>query len=171
MKTIEFKQWWLEQALNSDSDSDSDMPILEEPTDYDELDMKVLGFKTTERLNGDWNSLLFEIRNYGDDENKSVGKNLFWDWVEEVVDEEIEYDECVGCEKKVKVDYETGKGYTIGNCNNCDMMLCRGCLESGTADMCKYCVVSVVENFAENLNSYPKEMVDKIIDMMKKDME
>tara|TARA_R110000787_G_scaffold279083_1_gene389081 strand:+ start:184 stop:744 length:561 start_codon:yes stop_codon:yes gene_type:complete len=29
----------------------------------DKLDIKVLGFKTTDRLDGDWNSLLFEIRN------------------------------------------------------------------------------------------------------------
>ena len=48
-------------------------------------------------------------------------------------------DECVACGKEVVVDYETGKGYTIANCNNCDKMLCRDCLESGTEDMCKYC--------------------------------
>lgn len=120
--------------------------------EYDTLDMKVLGFKTTERLNGNWNSLLFEIRNYGDDE------------------EEEEKDECEGCEKDVVVEYEDCKGYTIANCDNCGMMLCRECLETGTAEMCKYCVVSVVENFAENLNSYPKEKVDKIIAMMKEDM-
>ena len=39
-------------------------------SDYecDELDMKILGFKTTERLDGDWNSLLFGIRNHECDE-------------------------------------------------------------------------------------------------------
>ena len=36
--------------------------------EYDELDMKILGFKTTERLDGDWNSLLFEVRNHECDE-------------------------------------------------------------------------------------------------------
>ncbi len=54
---------------------------------------------------------------------------------------EEEKDVCVGCEKEVVVDYETGKGYTIANCDTCDKMLCRDCLESGTEDMCKYCVV------------------------------
>tara|TARA_R110002167_G_scaffold207035_2_gene411232 strand:+ start:2961 stop:3611 length:651 start_codon:yes stop_codon:yes gene_type:complete len=32
-------------------------------SEEDKLDIKVLGFKTTDRLDGDWNSLLFEIRN------------------------------------------------------------------------------------------------------------
>ena len=37
----------------------------EEEEEEEELDMKVLGFLTTDRLDGDWNSLLFEIRNHG----------------------------------------------------------------------------------------------------------
>ena len=85
-------------------------------------------------------------------------------------EEEEEKDVCEGCEKEVVVEYEDYKGYTIANCENCTSMLCRECLESGTADMCKYCVVGVVEKFAENLNSYPKENVDRIIAMMKEDM-
>jgi len=35
-----------------------------EEEESNQLDMKVLGFLTTERLDGDWNSLLFEIRNH-----------------------------------------------------------------------------------------------------------
>jgi len=41
---------------------------------YDNLDKKVLGFKTTERLEGDWISLLFEIRNYKDIKLINIGK-------------------------------------------------------------------------------------------------
>ena len=37
----------------------------------DQLDMKVLGFLTTDRLDGDWNSLLFEIRNHEFEEEDS----------------------------------------------------------------------------------------------------
>ena len=37
----------------------------------DQLDMKVLGFLTTDRLDGDWNSLLFEIRNHEFEEEES----------------------------------------------------------------------------------------------------
>ena len=36
----------------------------DEEDEVDKLDMKILGFKTTKRLNEDWNSLLFEIRNH-----------------------------------------------------------------------------------------------------------
>ena len=42
----------------------------------DELDKKILGFKTTERLDGDWNSLLFEIRNYEFDLQNQVNKSI-----------------------------------------------------------------------------------------------
>lgn len=188
----------------------------EDEEEYDTLDMKVLGFNTTERLDGNWHSLLFEIRNYGDDEEDDEDMPILSD-DEEDEDEEIngimlsryfkslneefcvycdkkenlhfvdgsstggyyscgcdeeeeEKDVCEGCEKEVVVEYEDYKGYTIANCENCTSMLCRECLESGTADMCKYCVVGVVEKFAENLNSYPKENVDRIIAMMKEDM-
>jgi len=228
------KYWWIEQKDETwnlceacgiaEEQEKCDCGCLddEDEDEYDTLDMKVLGFKTTERLDGNWNSLLFEIRNYGDDgSSKGVGPNLFEDWIceemmkkvweaemksnaekleflnsitkertkqneelkqlsfeewkkEHMVDieeDEEEKDECEGCEKEVVVEYEDFKGYTIANCNNCNMMLCRDCLESGTADMCKYCVVSVVENFAENLNSYPKEKVDKIVAMMKEDLD
>ena len=34
--------------------------------DYDELDKRILGFNTKWRYNGEWLSLLFEIRNYED---------------------------------------------------------------------------------------------------------
>ncbi|GAG20034.1 unnamed protein product [marine sediment metagenome] len=42
----------------------------------DELDKKILGFKTTERLDGDWNSLLFEIRNYEFDLQNQINKSI-----------------------------------------------------------------------------------------------
>ena len=95
-------------------DTECDCGCLDDEDDedeYDTLDMKVLGFKTTERLNGNWNSLLFEIRNY---------------------EEKI---------KKIVEKYAE-----------------------------KYCVLKIVEKYAENLNSYPKENVDRIIAMMKEDM-
>ena len=166
-------------SKNDEDDEDDE----EDEEEYDTLDMKVLGFKTTERLDGNWHSLLFEIRNYGDDDEEELicgstngGGCGVKGWRMGGAIQfgcecgEEEKDECEGCEKEVVVDYEDYKGYTIANCNNCSLMLCRDCLESGTADMCKYCVVSVVENFAENLNSYPKEKVDRIIAMMKEDM-
>ena len=47
-----------------------------------EFDMKILGFKTTERIDGEWHSLLWDIRNHGEEE----------EWVKE----------CLYCRKEVK---------------------------------------------------------------------
>lgn len=174
-KQLSFEEWKEQEICDDDED------------EYDALDMKVLGFKTTERLNGDWNSLLFEIRNYGDDEEDELicghtngGGCGMKGWrVGDAIqfgcecgeEEEEEKDECEGCGKEVVVEYEDYKGYTIANCNTCDLMLCRECLETGTQDMCKYCVMGVVENFAENLEKFPEEKVKRIIAMMEEDME
>tara|TARA_R110000796_G_scaffold123828_1_gene238276 strand:+ start:180 stop:893 length:714 start_codon:yes stop_codon:yes gene_type:complete len=49
----------------------------EEEEEEDKLDMKILGFITTERLNGDWNSLLFEIRNHEFDDEEEE-ENTCW---------------------------------------------------------------------------------------------
>lgn len=40
-----------------------------------------------------------------------------------------EYDTCQRCEDVVKVDYVTGEGYTIGDCDFTGRMLCRPCLD------------------------------------------
>ncbi len=171
-KQLSFEEWKEQEICDDDED------------EYDALDMKVLGFKTTERLNGDWNSLLFEIRNYGDDEEDDEDKQCADCEIEAKKhcdecggygscsdEEEEEKDECEGCGKEVVVEYEDYKGYTIANCNTCDLMLCRECLETGTQDMCKYCVMGVVENFAENLEKFPEEKVKRIIAMMEEDMD
>lgn len=42
--------------------------------------------------------------------------------------EELEEDTCTACGKVVVVDFDDS-GYTIANCNTCDAMCCRACLE------------------------------------------
>jgi hypothetical protein len=39
-------------------------PETDDETDWDERDIKILGFNTKDRLDGDYQSLLFEIRNH-----------------------------------------------------------------------------------------------------------
>jgi hypothetical protein len=39
-------------------------PETDDETDWDEQDIKILGFNTKDRLDGDYQSLLFEIRNH-----------------------------------------------------------------------------------------------------------
>ena len=47
----------------------------DEEDEVDKLDMKILGFKTTKRLNEDWNSLLFEIRNHEFEDEEEEDKD------------------------------------------------------------------------------------------------
>jgi hypothetical protein len=42
---------------------------------------------------------------------------------------DLEYDTCQRCEDVVNVDYVTGEGYTIGDCDFTGRMLCRPCLD------------------------------------------
>ena len=52
----------------------------------------------------------------------------------------VEYDVCVACDKNVKVTYGVGfPGYSIANCDTCNAMCCRECLDSGVEDACKLC--------------------------------
>ena len=39
----------------------SKYPAVVDTFDYDKLDMKILGFKSKERYNGDWKTLMFDI--------------------------------------------------------------------------------------------------------------
>ena len=58
---------WKLKGDKTARDLDGDLCVTddeEEEEESNQLDMKVLGFLTTERLDGDWNSLLFEIRNH-----------------------------------------------------------------------------------------------------------
>ena len=52
-------------------------------------------------------------------------------------DGSLELDTCVACGKTVVVDYIDGSGYTISNCNYCDSMCCRECLEKYSTN--EYC--------------------------------
>jgi len=67
-------------------------------------------------------------------EKKEIG-----DWGDFEEEEEVEFDTCVGCEKTVQVEYKNG--YSIANCDWCDKMLCRECLDGGVEGKCVYCVV------------------------------
>ena len=40
-----------------------------------------------------------------------------------------EWDTCERCKEVVRVGYVTGEGYTIGDCEFTDRMLCRKCLD------------------------------------------
>ena len=62
-------------------------------------------------------------------------------------DGSLEFDTCVACGETIVVDYimssSSPSGYTIANCNNCDAMCCRECLEKySTKDnpCCPKCV-------------------------------
>ena len=57
-----------------------------------------------------------------------------------LTDEETEKDVCVGCDKVVVVSYgDECVGYSIANCDTCDKMLCRECLDTDIESLCKYC--------------------------------
>lgn len=136
-------------ALEEQEEDDSD----EEEDQHDVLDMIVLGFKTTERLNGDWNSLLFEIRNHEFDEEEepnkcdkcgaesykysteiceTLGDGYYCnDCIKKVCEEEEQYKKVCdeeGCDKVLCID--TPIMCYMHN-HNGDKTLCRTCYEDG----------------------------------------
>ena len=101
---------------------------------YDMLDVKVLGFKTTERLNGDWNSLLFEIRNHEYEEKKEKEWTPVYGYFDKdgtikqtntkqpygvfcKVGEDCDYENC-SCGGEVEEEEEISSGI-IYDCNGC----------------------------------------------------
>ena len=80
-----------------------------------EFDMKILGFKTTERIDGEWHSLLWDIRNYGEEDEeeeeeelcRSCGEDCGTPWMdrcpsEDTEEEEEMVQECLYCREEVK---------------------------------------------------------------------
>jgi len=92
-----------------------------------------------------------EIGDWGDFEEEEEEEPLIKfqaicrGWIERQKEEEVvEFDTCVGCEKTVQVVYKNR--YSIANCDCCDKMLCRECLDGGVEGKCVYCDEEVEDN-------------------------
>jgi len=72
----------------------------------DQLDMKVLGFLTTDRLDGDWNSLLFEIRN----QDEEICETCNREKEEEDEDEDPNYSDKICAERKANGTHNYNNG-------------------------------------------------------------
>jgi len=55
---------------------------------------------------------------------------------------DTEYDKCQLCKKIVLVEFNED-GYTIANCDTCDKMCCRECLDTPIPSNCKGCLMSL----------------------------
>jgi len=87
--------------------------------------------------------LLNSLANHRTKQNEELKPISFEEWKKQKVVEEEEKDVCVGCDKVVVVSYGLDEGecvgYSIANCNTCDKMLCRECLDTDIESLCKYC--------------------------------